>query len=148
MPNTAQRALKVYLWFIAAFHLFVGLSVNLSTPFTQAIAAGYGAQVDWTAQFVYILHPLGAFMIVLGVLAAAAARDPQRYEAVVLGFVLLFAIRAVHRIVFGDVLASAYGIAPSRNTINMVIFAVQAVVLFLLWRASRDPARTASFATS
>ena len=66
MASTSQRALSAYLWFIAAFHLFVGLSVNLSMPFTQAIAAGYGAQVDWTPQFTYILHPLGAFMIVLG----------------------------------------------------------------------------------
>lgn len=148
MASTSQRALSAYLWFIAAFHLFVGLSVNLSMPFTQAIAAGYGAQVDWTPQFTYILHPLGAFMIVLGVLAAAAARDPRRYEAVVLGFVLLFAIRALHRLFFGGMLASAFGIPSSRNTMNMVIFGAQAVLLFLLWRASRTTTLTPAYATS
>jgi hypothetical protein len=148
MPSTALRALKAYLWFIAAFHLFVGLSVNLSTPFTRAIAAAYGATVDWTPQFVYILRPLGAFMIVLGVLAAAAARDPRRYEAVVLGFVLLFAIRALHRLAFGAVLTSAFGIDSSRNTLNLVVFAVQAIVLFMLWRVTRLSVPTASYATS
>ena len=137
----AYRILKAYLWFIAAFHLFVGIAVNTSLPLTRMIADGYGARVDWTQQFTYILHPLGAFMIALGVMAVAAARDPRRYPAVVGGFVLLFAIRALHRVVFGGVLQSAFGIPPSRNMLNMSIFAIQAVLLFVLWRAAmRDSA--------
>jgi len=141
MQSTSQRILKAYLWFIALFHLFVGVAVNVSPTFTQMIARGYGAQVDWTPQFTYILHPLGAFMIILGLLAGAAAREPERYEGVILGFVVLFAIRALHRIVYGDVLTQAFGIAPSRNTTNAVIFLAQAIALFLLWRAARTRAR-------
>jgi hypothetical protein len=87
-------------------------------------------------------------MIVLGLLAVAAAREPERHEAVVLGFVVLFAIRAVQRLVFGDDLTGAFGIAPWRNTINVVVFAVQAIVLFLLWRAARVPGRAPSLATA
>lgn len=142
MPSTSQRILKAYLWFIAVFHVFVGVAVNVSPTFTQMIANGYGARVDWTAQFTYILHPLGAFMIILGLLAGAAAREPERYEGVVLGFVLLFAIRALHRVVYADVLTQAFGIAPSRNTMNAIIFAAQAILLFFLWRAARTRART------
>ena len=141
----AYRILKAYLWFIAAFHIAVGIAVNVSASLTQAIARGSGATVDWTPQFTYILHPLGAFMIALGVMAIAAARDPRRYSAVVGGFVLLFAIRALHRVIFGGVLATAFGISSSRNMLNLVIFAAQAVLLFVLWRgAMRDAgARTA-----
>lgn len=138
MQTTARRALSLYLWFIAVFHLFVGLSVNLSDDFTLLIARGYGATVDWTPQFVYILRPLGAFMIVLGLLATVAARQPARYPAVVLGFVLLFAIRSLHRLVHGDLITAAFGISSSRNMVNLVVFAVQAVVLFLLWHAARE----------
>ena len=138
MENTASRLLKLYLWFIAVFHLFVGLAVNFSESFTRMIAAGYGATVDWTPQFVYILRPLGAFMIVLGLLAAVAARQPARYSAVIIGFVILFAIRSLHRLFYFDVLASAFGISKSRSMVNMVLFAVQALVLLLLWRASRE----------
>ena len=138
MQSTATRILKAYLWFIAAFHLFVGIAVNVSLPLTRAIGEGYGATVDWTPQFVYILHPLGAFMIILGVLAAAAAREPMRYSAVVLGFVALFTIRALHRVVFADVLTSAFGISSSRNMLNMAIFFGQAALLLLLWRAARN----------
>ena len=138
MPSTASRLLRLYLWFIALFHLFVGLAVNLSDTFTRMIAAGYGATVDWTPQFVYILRPLGAFMIILGILAAVAARQPGRYPAVIMGFVILFAIRALHRLVYFDVLDSAFGISRSRSMVNMAVFALQAVVLLLLWRAARE----------
>lgn len=140
MDSTSLRVLKAYMWFIAAFHLLVGIAVNVSPALTRTIAAGYGATVDWTPQFVYILHPLGAFMIALGLMAIAAARDPLRYEWVVLGFVALFAIRALHRAVYGDVLASAFSIPRSRNTVNLIIFALQAVLLFALWRAARTRA--------
>ena len=132
----AYRILRAYLWFIAAFHLAVGIAVNVSPSLTQAIARGYGATVDWTPQFNYILHPLGAFMIALGLIAIAAARDPRRYSAVVGGFVALFVIRALHRLVFGDAITSAFGIPSSRNMMAMAVFALQAVVLFLLWRAA------------
>ena len=138
MPSTASRLLRLYLWFIALFHLFVGLAVNLSDTFTRMIAAGYGATVDWTPQFVYILRPLGAFMIILGILAAVAARQPGRYPAVIMGFVILFAIRALHRLFYFDVLDSAFGISRSRSMVNMAVFALQAVVLLLLWRAARE----------
>lgn len=141
MPSTSQRVLKAYLWFIALFHLFVGVAINLSPSFTRMIADGYGARVDWTSQFTYILHPLGAFMIVLGLLAGAAAREPERYEGVILGFVTLFVIRALHRLVYGDVLTQSFGIAPSRNMTNAIIFIAQAILLFSLWRAARTQAR-------
>lgn len=146
--STPQRILKAYLWFIALFHVFVGVAVNVSPTFTRMIASGYGATVDWTPQFTYILHPLGAFMIILGLLAGAAAREPERYEGVILGFVILFAIRSLHRLVYGDVLTQAFGIAPSRNMANMIIFAAQAIALFILWRASRTRARTVAAAAA
>jgi hypothetical protein len=139
VQTTAQRALRLYLWFIAVFHLFVGLSVNLSDRFTRMIAAGYGATVDWTPQFTYILRPLGAFMIILGVLAAVAARQPGRYPAVVHGFVALFTIRALHRLVYNDAITEAFGIPSSRNMMVLAIMLLQAIVLYLLWRAAREP---------
>lgn len=144
MDSTSLRVLKAYMWFIAAFHLVVGIAVNLSPDLTRMIASGYGATVDWTPQFVYILHPLGAFMIALGLMAIAAARDPLRYEWVVFGFITLFAIRALHRLVYGDVLATAFSISRSRNLVNMVIFAAQAVLLFALWRAARSRSHAAA----
>lgn len=135
--TTSQRLLGAYLWLIALFHLFVGLAVNMSPTFTRLIADAYGARVDWTTQFTYILHPLGAFMFVLGLLALAAARAPERHDAIILGFVVLFAIRALQRLIFASVITQSFGIDATRNMMNMVLFVVQAIALFLLWRAAR-----------
>jgi hypothetical protein len=136
-----MRALQAYLWFIAAFHLAVGLGVSLSPEFAQAVARGYGATVNWTPQFVTILKPLGAFMIILGVVATFAARDPVRYAGVVYGFIALFALRALQRLVFAGDITQAFDIAPGRNMANVIIFVGQSALLFALWHAAtRRPA--------
>ncbi len=57
--NTALTLLKAALWITCAFHILVGLSLNLplGAGLKEWIGAGlYGAQVDWSqSQFVYIL---------------------------------------------------------------------------------------------
>jgi hypothetical protein len=134
MPSTPVTVLKGFLWFIAVFHVFVGLSLNLSPRLTQAIADAYGARVSWTPQLVYILKPLGAFMIAFGILAAAATRDPVRYSVIVLGFVILFAIRALQRIVFLQDVSAAFVIPPSRVVLQAIVMGGLAVALFAVYR--------------
>ena len=76
--NTALQLLKASLWITCAFHILVGLSLNLDIGLKEWVGSGlYNAQVDWSQpQFVYILKPFGAFMFVLGIMAAIAARNP------------------------------------------------------------------------
>jgi hypothetical protein len=141
MTGTRVNALKGFLWFVAAYHLFVGLSLNLSPTFTQLIARAYGATVDWTPQLVYLAKILGAFMVALGILAALAARDPLRHPIVPLGFVILFALRALQRLIFMREIQAAFGQAPSRLVIQFVIMAGLAVALFLVQRRAYLAAR-------
>jgi hypothetical protein len=83
---------------VCAYHLIVGIGLNVSAPgFLQVMAAYYGAQVDWTPQFLYILKPLGAYMLVMGGLAAVAALNPLANRHVVYGFAALFILRALQR---------------------------------------------------
>lgn len=128
--------LKAFLWVIAAFHLIVGIGLNVWSEFPQVMAAYYGATVDWTPAFLYIVKPVGAFMIALGVMAVAAARDPLGHCTVVYGFVVLFVLRGLQRIVFQEEIANAVGIAADRNIINAIVFLVMAAALFLLFRAA------------
>jgi hypothetical protein len=134
MKQTWLRLLQVYLCFICAFHVITGLGVNLSRSFMAAMADMYGATVDFTPQFLTILHPLGAFMFVLGLLAAVAVRDPLRYRVIVYVFALLFLIRSVQRVVFKEQIEQAFHIAPSHNLFNMVFFLVMAISLGALQR--------------
>ena len=134
MQGTSFRALQAFLWMICAFHVIVGVGLNLSSAIPAGMASYYGAEVNWTPQFVYILKPLGAFMFVLGILAAVAARNPLGNKMVVYGLVTLFVIRALQRVVFGGEIYAAFAIAPGRNIGNAVFFVALAVALFTLYR--------------
>ena len=132
----AISALQLLMWFICAFHILVGLSLNMPLIPLDVIARYYGASVAWTPQFVYILKPLGAFMCILGGLAAAAALKPLYHKAIVYGFVALFALRALQRLVFQQELQAAFSIPTSRNFGSMVLFFALAAVLFVVCRAA------------
>jgi hypothetical protein len=134
MTSTALRALQVFLGLICAAHVIVGLSLNFLLVPLPLIADYYGARVDWTPQFLYILKPLGAFMLVLGGLAGSAAVAPLRHGAIVYGFVALFTIRALQRLVFQQEAHSAFAITPAHNLGQVVFFFVLAAALLALHR--------------
>lgn len=134
MTSTTFKALQFFLWFICAFHMIVGLSLNIPLVPLQTIADYYGARVEWTPQFLYIVKPVGAFMLVLGGLAGVAALAPLRHGAVVYGFVALFTIRALQRLVFQNEVSAAFAMAPARNLGAMVLFFAMAAALLMLYR--------------
>jgi hypothetical protein len=129
MTSVSQRLLQAFFWMVCAFHMVVGVGLNLSSGFPRLMAGYYGATVDWTPQFSYILKPLGAFMFVLGLLAAAAAREPMRYRGVAYLFATLFTIRALQRLVFGGEIHDAFSISSARNMGNAVFFLALAATL-------------------
>ena len=133
--NTALTLLKVALWITCAFHILVGLSLNL--PFEvglkEWVGSGlYNAQVDWSQlQFVYILKPLGAFMFILGLMAAIAARNPLPNKLIVYGFVLLWLVRSLQRIIFWQEIQNAF-VIPTASLMSGTIFVFLSGVLLLV----------------
>ena len=138
MKPSALGWLKAFMWFVCIFHVTVGLALNLNIGLKELVASGiYGASVDWSnAQFVYILKPLGAFMIALGVMAGVVARNPLAHTGIMYGFVMLFTLRALQRLVFMADTHAAFAIPPGRSMVNMGAMLVLAVSLLLLARAS------------
>jgi hypothetical protein len=127
--------LQVHLWIISAFHVVIGVGLNLSPEFIPVVGKWYGAErVDVTDQLLVLVRPIGAFMFILGVLAAVAAVRPLRYRAVIYSFAGLFFIRALQRLVWGREQTAAFGIPPERVTGSMVFFFVMAVALVVLCR--------------
>jgi hypothetical protein len=144
MPGTSSRLLQALLWFVCAFHVIVGVGLNVSDRFPQLMAGYYGANVDWNPQFSYILKPLGVFMFALGILAAAAARKPLGHGIIVYGFVTIFVLRALQRVVLWPEIRGAFEITPGRNFGNAVFFFVLAGLLLGLYRvAARSAPRSA-----
>jgi len=134
MQDNSMMILKVLLWLICAAHISLGVGLNVSNEFVRLVADIYGAQVEWTPQFIYILKPLGAFMFVLGVLAAMAARNPLGHRVIVNGFVLLFVIRACQRLVYQSEIHDTFAIAVGRNLVAMIFFFALGALLFVLYR--------------
>jgi hypothetical protein len=100
--NSNVAWLSRFLWIVCAFHILVGLSLNVDVGFREWVGSSlYNAQVDWSdGQFAYIMKPLGAFMIALGVMAAMAARDPLANRSIIIGFAVLFTMRGLQRLLF------------------------------------------------
>ena len=136
MTNPYLRILSGVLWFVSAAHLLIGASINLVPASLPFLATLYGAEVNFTPEFSYILRPLGAFMFVLGLIAAVAARNPLLYRPVIYGFVILFVIRSGQRLVFGEEIAEIFAIDGARNLLSMLLFLALAVAIVGLERAA------------
>jgi hypothetical protein len=143
MSNTALKLLKVCLWITCAFHILVGLSLNLDIGLKEWVGSGlYNAQVDWShPQFVYILKPLGAFMFTLGIMAAITARDPIRNKLMVYGFALLWLIRSLQRIIFWQEIQDAFAIPASSLISGTIIVFLSGALLFVLIYLAERPGR-------
>jgi hypothetical protein len=129
-----KQVLQGLLCFVCAAHVVIGVGVNLAPAFPPLMAGIYGATVDWTPQFAYILKPLGAFMLTVGLLAGIAATDPVRHQAVVYAVAVLFVIRSAQRVVFADEALRAFGITLARDVAVASSFLTLAVVLAVLGR--------------
>jgi hypothetical protein len=136
----AQRALKGLLWFIAVYQFVIGALLLLTPSFAQLAVTFYGATVTWTDQFAFILKPLGAYMLMTGVIAAGAARAPAPPLAVLHGLTVLFAVNALYRIVKFQFVQTTFGIATWHLVGQIVTLAGLGLAVFLLSRAVAKPA--------
>ena len=136
--NANVTRLSWFLWIVCAFHILVGLSLNVDLGLREWVGSSlYNAQVDWSdGQFAYIMKPLGAFMIALGVMAAMAARNPLANRSIIIGFVILFTMRGLQRLLYMREIESVFAIPSSRSLVQMVVMLAFAVALWLLLRAA------------
>lgn len=134
MNARSLLVLQILLWMVCAFHVAIGAGLNVSPAFPQFMAGQYGAEVNFTPALLYLLKPLGAFMLAVGFMAGVAARNPLGNRAIIYGLVLLFTLRGLQRIVFQEEIASALSVAASRNIFNAVFFLFLGLALIALLR--------------
>ena len=138
MRSSNVAWLSRFLWIVCAFHVLVGLSLNVDIGLREWVGSSlYNAQVDWSdGQFAYIMKPLGAFMIALGVMAAMAARNPLGNRPIIIGFAVLFTMRGLQRLLYMNEIESVFAIPASRSMVQMVVMLALALGLVLLLRAA------------
>ena len=133
---SAMTCLKALLWFVCLSHLAMGASLNLVPDAVPILAKYYGAKGEFPAEFVYIVKPLGAFMMTLGFVGIAAAWNPLKHGSMIYGFAILFLLRSAQRIVYAEEIEKHLGIAPGRNWMTTAFFLVLAVALVALYRTA------------
>ena len=142
----ANRTLQILMGLVAAAHLVIGVALNFGgTGMIESVAGLYGADVEtWSPQFLYIVKPLGAFMFALGIVGAVAASNPRKHLLVIYGFSILFLLRALQRLAFGQDILDTFGIGAGRNIGNAIFFAAYAVAMIVYARKVSTPSSEAT----
>lgn len=133
---SARSLLKALLWFITVYQFAMGALLLMPPQFAQLVVSWYGATVDWTPQFTFILKPLGAYMLMTGLLAAGAARAEVPHSAITSSLAVLFSVNAFYRILRFDYVRATFAIAPGHLVIQIVVLLGLAAALTLLARAA------------
>ena len=128
------HALRGLLWFIAVYQFLMGFLLLMPPSFTQLVVSWYGATVDWTPQFTFILKPLGAYMVMTGLIAASTARAAVPHPAVLQGLAALFTINALYRVTRFEYVRATFSIAPAHLVLQIVVLLGLASALLLLYR--------------
>jgi hypothetical protein len=123
---------RLIMGWICAGHVLTGLAALLSDK--RGIKLGsllYGARFEPTPQFLYIIRPLGVYILALAYLQALAVRDPWRYRAVIDATLAVFAGRQVQRYFFSKDIQSIFGISSQQHLGRSLYFLLLALLLLV-----------------
>ncbi len=127
------RIIKVLLWLVCVTHLGMGIAGVVSPSLAQQVAKSfYGAQLEATPAAIHLVRIIGAYMIAVGVLGFVAARDPEKYRAIIVAVAILLAVRVAQRLVFAEEVQQTFGISAARIWFQSAYFAVLAGALLYL----------------
>lgn len=130
------KALKGLLWFIAVYQFTVGTLLMLHPDLSQLVVGLYGSEVRMTAQFAFILKPLGAYMIMTGLIASGTARATVPHPSIVAALVVLFGLNVLYRVFTFEYVRSTFSIPAWHLVGQIVVLSALALSLALLARAA------------
>lgn len=124
--------LRLVLVVVCVSHLVIGIAImSGNRELLEFAGRSYGASnVPTDPQFLYILKPLGAYMLAMGFLAATALYDPLKNRTVVDGIILLLVLRVLQRAFFRAEVQEAFGITGAHLVTQSLFFLTIAVALF------------------
>jgi hypothetical protein len=132
----ALRILKGLLWFVATYQFVVGALLLLTPQLAQLVVGLYGSDAQVTEQFTFILKPLGAYMVMTGLIAAASARADVPHPAIVTALSVLFGINVLYRVLRFQYIRDTFHIPAWHLTGQIVVLAGLGIALALLMRAA------------
>lgn len=135
MVENSNKWLKGLLWFVAIYHILLGLLGIFAKDLAASLAGiFFNFNLTLTPEMYWVLNPFAAYLLIFGVFMALAASDPVKYKNVIFVGVALFAVRIVQRIVF--FFAAPEGLIsntdPVRNILVLVVVSAIGLGMYLL----------------
>lgn len=135
-----QFLLKIVLFAISAYHLFLGLAPLLSDNITVQLAESvFGLKLEMTAQLSYMLKLLGVYAFVFGLICGVAAFNPERYRPLLYVIVLLYVFRVLNKFAFIGQFAQAFNAPASKVWIDIVLLSMFGAAVLLLMPRPQTP---------
>lgn len=125
-----DRICRGYLWILSGYHIFTGLISVFTPEFAMSFYKKfYDCNPVERKHVALMLKPWGALAVFAGIAGLFAAAAPYRYRGVVIGLVVLLAIRIYYRVAFRRWLQEISGIAPYHNAFNVALLIFGLVIL-------------------
>jgi hypothetical protein len=122
--------LQVLLWLICVYHVGFGLLANAPSELMRQCAAGMlGINLPADAALDYVIKPFGIYVMTFGIMMGVAAWNPVKNRALISVGVVLFALRIAQRLLNLEAMQQAFGVAPSRNLVTVLVVALFGLAL-------------------
>ncbi|MCA8920819.1 MAG: hypothetical protein KDD82_03355 [Planctomycetes bacterium] len=137
-----RKVVQGVLVFLAIYHVATGILCVCFPEYSRDIyAAVYDFNPKYWDQYRLILKPWGSYAIFTGAVLAFAARDPERYRAVIWCMCGLLLVRCGYRLIFAGEAEAVFRMHRSRNYVNVALMLSYNTVLIpwsvLQYRAAK-----------
>ncbi|MEZ6189552.1 MAG: hypothetical protein R3F62_31700 [Planctomycetota bacterium] len=137
-----RLAAQLVLGFLALYHVLTGILCVCFPEYSKDIyAAVYDFHPRYWEQYRLILKPWGSYAIFTGAVLTFAARNPDRYRAVVWCMCGLLLIRCSYRTLFAADAHEVFKMDYARNFVNVGLMLSYCAVLIpwsvLQYRAAK-----------
>jgi len=130
------KTLKVLLYVFAVYHLVLGVFGVFFTGFSflveKVIALAFNFNIVLDAQTIWMIKPIAAYMLIMGVISLIAAANPAKNKNLIYALAALMVVRILQRLVFAfqgqDFVINAN---PVGNYLVIIVLAVYSV--YLVW---------------
>jgi hypothetical protein len=128
-----HKAFQAVAIFMGVYHLIIGILGFVSGEMAAKVGSVlYGAHVEVTPIFSYMVKYLCAYVLAFGAMMLVLASDPIKHKKLVYVALLVAVVRILSRLVFADELRAAFGIGMTRSVETIAAVAILNLALYLL----------------
>lgn len=131
-----KKALKNLLYIFAVYHVGLGIIGIFFTGYSElvkkVVALVFNFNLTMDAQTIWMLKPIAAYMLAMGIIAFFAAKKPENFKPIIFAIAGFIAVRAIQRIIFAvegnEFMLNA---DPIRNIVVILILSLYSASIFI-----------------